>query len=212
MTCRWTILKLLHIVISQTSQVTEFGIISAPGRVKNKRIRNPTKMKEKIGAPSGRQLLAKGSRSNWRLQGANCSTTTNCTTTANCTKHTFSPVYECTIKVTRKIHVVYTPDIETRSYHSAKVCWELESAAISDKIHRFNRAKQGFTFTMVPSRISKLFFAFIILALENNSRESFRMFIGKLLWKKIKSAWCTRGFPLLLSSLSNFDIFLHSLF
>ena len=48
---------------------TEFGIISAPGRVKNKRIRNPTKMKEKIAAPSGRQLLAEGSRSNWRPSG-----------------------------------------------------------------------------------------------------------------------------------------------
>ena len=48
---------------------TEFGIISAPGRLENKRIRNPTKMKwkfgdeneakmkQKFGAPSGRQFL-----------------------------------------------------------------------------------------------------------------------------------------------------------
>ena len=48
------------------STSTEFGIISAPGRLENKRIRNPTKMKEKIRAPSGRQLLEKARRSNRR--------------------------------------------------------------------------------------------------------------------------------------------------
>ena len=75
---------------------TEFGIISAPGRVKNKRIRNPTKMKRKFGAPSGRQLLAGGLEEQLApLQGANCSTTTNCTTTANCTKLVFLCVYVC---------------------------------------------------------------------------------------------------------------------
>ena len=95
-------------------------------------------------------------------RGVYFTTTANCATTAKCTKHTFSYVYVRTSKLTGKSYVVYTPDVQTRSYHSAKVCWELESAAISAKIHRFNRAKQAFTFTMVPSQISS-FFAFIIL-------------------------------------------------
>jgi len=93
------------------------------------------------------------------------------TTTANCSKLVFLCVYVCTIKVTRKSHVVYTPHIQIRSYHSAKECWELESAAISDKIRSFNRAKQDCAFSMVPSQISKLFFAFIIVEILTGLRK-----------------------------------------
>ena len=122
----------------------------------------------KIRRPSGANgpLGAIGAR-----RGAYFTTTANCATTAKCTKHTFSYVYVRTIKLTRKSHVVYTPHIQIRSYHSAKECWELESAAISDKIRSFNRAKQGWTFSMVPSRISKLFFAFIILEILTGLRK-----------------------------------------
>ena len=142
--------------------------------------------------------------------GANYSTTANCVTIANCTKHTFSYVYVRTIKLTGKSYVVYTPDLQTRSYHSAKVCWELESAAISAKIHRFNRAKQGFTFTMVPSQILS-FFAFIILEIGTGHKkkwyEKFLHVHRRNVVKEKKIAWCRSGFPLLLSSLSNFEFF-----
>ena len=125
---------------------TEFGIISAPGRVKNKRIRTPRKWSEKFAPLRGANCSRTTISHNWRPRGANCSTTSNCTTTANCSKLVFLCVYLCTIKVTRKSRVVYTPHIQIRSYGSAKECWELESAAISDKIRSFNRAKQGCTF------------------------------------------------------------------
>jgi len=61
------------------------------------------------------------------------------------------------------------------------------------------------------------FFAFTLIEIltghkKKNSKESFSMFIGKFLRKKKKNPWCTSGFPLHLSSLSNFEIFFHSLF
>jgi len=47
-------------------EITENGKISARGRLNFKRIRNPTKTKENLGAPSGRLLLLGGRSNNKR--------------------------------------------------------------------------------------------------------------------------------------------------
>ena len=44
-------------------------LISAPGRLTFKSFQNPTKMKLKLRAPWGRQLLDESPRSNWRPSG-----------------------------------------------------------------------------------------------------------------------------------------------
>ena len=46
--------------------ITEEGKISARGRLIFKLVRNPTKMKENLGAPSGRLLLLGGRANNKR--------------------------------------------------------------------------------------------------------------------------------------------------
>ena len=60
------------------------------------------------------------------------------------------------------------------------------------------------------------FLTFIILEIwthyNKKCKESFWMNIGKFSWKESKNPCCTSGITLLLSSLLNFEIFLHSLF
>ena len=84
-----------------------------------------------------------------------------------------------------------------------------------ERKNKFHAVQVGFHCSLSPLRISS-FFAFIILEIrtqhKKNCKEYFRMYVEKFSWKKKKNLCCRSGIPLLLSSLSNFEIFLHSLF
>ena len=73
----------------------------------------------------------------------------------------------------------------------------------------------GFHCTCLPSRISRFLHSLFWKyehSMKKKCKESFWMYIGNFSWKKKKIPWCRSGIPLLLSFLSNFEIFLHSLF
>ena len=69
----------------------------------------------------------------------------------------------------------------------------------------------GFHYSCLPSWISRFFCIHYSrntnTALKKNYKESFWMYIGNFSWKDKKIPWCRSGFPLLFSSLSNFEIF-----
>ena len=120
-------------------------------------------------------------------------------------KHTLSE-YSCRYESQEDLNPsnFSAPDRKQRTLRTVRTITFCHSGLFASQapsgVHLLHKEWFGIIFSTSPPPAHK-----------KNWKECFWMYVGKVLWKK-KNPCCTSGIPLLLFFLSNFEIFLHSLF